>query len=166
MTSSSPLLTTETIAAPVPHDFPFPSCSVCRFPIPPWDLAGGEYEQRHASTCTDRATERGGDGDLGAASGDRAGIVDALYTTGYESGVDAAVDNSRADGDPGGGGEDRYVARTSPRGEWGMSAWDRRHGRWVRTGLHTSDACQFANRLNEARVDWTYGDEPRGGGRS
>jgi hypothetical protein len=38
-------------ALPVPHDFPFATCSVCRFPIPQWDLAGGEYEHRHASTC-------------------------------------------------------------------------------------------------------------------
>ena len=45
-----------TIDAPVPHDFPFPTCWVCRFPIPPWDLAGGEYEHRHASTCADALT--------------------------------------------------------------------------------------------------------------
>lgn len=34
------------------HDFPHPTCCVCRFPIPRWDLAGTEYEHRHASTCT------------------------------------------------------------------------------------------------------------------
>ena len=34
------------------HDFPYLTCCVCRFPIPPWDLAGDEYEHRHASTCT------------------------------------------------------------------------------------------------------------------
>lgn len=37
---------------PVPRDFPYPMCCVCRFPIPPWDLAGGDYEPRHTSTCT------------------------------------------------------------------------------------------------------------------
>ena len=34
------------------HDFPYLNCCVCRFPVPPWDLAGEEYEHRHASTCT------------------------------------------------------------------------------------------------------------------
>ena len=34
------------------HDFPYLTCCVCRFPIPPADLAGGDYDPRHASTCT------------------------------------------------------------------------------------------------------------------
>ena len=34
------------------HDFPYLTCCVCRFPVPPWDLAGSDYEHRHASTCT------------------------------------------------------------------------------------------------------------------
>ena len=34
------------------HDFPYLTCCVCRFPIPPTDLAGGDYDPRHASTCT------------------------------------------------------------------------------------------------------------------
>ena len=52
----------QVSARPVPHDFPFRTCGVCRFPIPPEDLAGGEYEQRHASTCTRAATADRTDG--------------------------------------------------------------------------------------------------------
>ena len=38
------------------HDFPYLTCCVCRFPIPPADLAGGDYDPRHASTCTPPGT--------------------------------------------------------------------------------------------------------------
>ena len=34
------------------HDFPYLTCCVCRFPVPPWDLAGTDFEHHHASTCT------------------------------------------------------------------------------------------------------------------
>ena len=43
------------------HDFPYLTCGVCRFPIPPWDLAGTDYEHRHASTCTGRGAARASD---------------------------------------------------------------------------------------------------------
>ena len=36
---------------PTAHDFPYLTCCVCRFPIPPTDLVGGDYDPRHASTC-------------------------------------------------------------------------------------------------------------------
>ena len=39
------------------HDFPYLTCCVCRFPIAPWDLAGSDYEHRHASTCTPTAND-------------------------------------------------------------------------------------------------------------
>ena len=46
------ILQAPPVAGPVPHDFPYPTCCVCGFPIPAWDLAGDEYQPRHASTCT------------------------------------------------------------------------------------------------------------------
>jgi len=78
---SSTTLTTATIAAPVPHDFPFPTFRVCRFPIPPGDLAGGEYEPWHASTCADGNGDR--DGELGADGPDGLGEPAAQGTTGW-----------------------------------------------------------------------------------
>jgi hypothetical protein len=38
-------------ALPVPHDFPFPICTACGFPIPAHDLSGSEILPCHASTC-------------------------------------------------------------------------------------------------------------------
>ena len=82
--TASAMLSTATIdsgaggrvsARPVPHDFPFPTCCVCRFPIPPWDLAGGEYEQRHASTCTLAATPDRTDGSDGLDQLGQAAVV-------------------------------------------------------------------------------------------
>jgi len=59
-------------AVPVPHDFPFLTCTGCGFPIPPWDLAGDEYRHYHASTCYRHAgglepVVSGGAAALGAA---------------------------------------------------------------------------------------------------
>ncbi|TCC35098.1 hypothetical protein [Kribbella sindirgiensis] len=53
---------TDTVQlAPVviPHDFPFPICIVCQFPIPANDLGGTEFEPVHASTCTPNGDQDG-----------------------------------------------------------------------------------------------------------
>ncbi|MDX3003243.1 hypothetical protein PWY87_16250 [Kribbella solani] len=36
---------------PVAHDFPYPICFACGFPIPAIDLGGTEFEPCHASAC-------------------------------------------------------------------------------------------------------------------
>jgi len=60
-------------SVPVAHDFPFPSCTGCGFPILPWDLAGDENRHWHASTCYRRDGGRepvvtGGSAALSAAA--------------------------------------------------------------------------------------------------
>lgn len=42
----------------IPHDFPFPICIACHFPIPDADLGGTEFEPRHASTCSSNLEDR------------------------------------------------------------------------------------------------------------
>ena len=39
--------TVLTLVRPVPHDFGYRICAVCRFPIPPHELVDDEYRPRH-----------------------------------------------------------------------------------------------------------------------
>jgi hypothetical protein len=56
---STVIETSRPAPVAIPHDFPFPICAACGFPIPAHDLGGSEFLPCHVSTCqlAPRSTE-------------------------------------------------------------------------------------------------------------